>query len=82
MTALRRETHVAPQKSQLTYVYLSMVASGDVEPCAPLRALLVKKSSKSQSGVLVRKAAHQTLKCERWASHTHAHADSLVRLRR
>jgi hypothetical protein len=31
-----------------------MVASGDCAPCPALRALLVKKSSKSQSGVLAR----------------------------
>jgi hypothetical protein len=54
MTALRRATKISPQKSQLTFVYLSMVATGAVPPCPSLRALLVKKSSKSQSGVLVR----------------------------
>jgi hypothetical protein len=54
MTALRRATKISPQKSQLTFVYLSMVASGAVPPCPSLRALLVKKQSKSQSGVLVR----------------------------
>lgn len=54
MTSLRRSTKRCPQKSALTSVYLSMVAAGRVPPQPQLRALLVKKSSKSQSGVLVR----------------------------
>ena len=56
MTALRRATKLTPQKSALTSVYLSMVAAKRVAPQPLLRALLVKKSSKSQSGVLVRRA--------------------------
>lgn len=55
MTALRRATKVTPQKSQVTAVYLAMLAAGRVEACPELRSLLVKKSSKSQSGVLVRR---------------------------
>ena len=54
MAALRRATKRSPQKSALTSVYLAMVAAGRVAPQPQLRALLVKKSSKSQSGVLVR----------------------------
>jgi len=54
MTALRRATKRSPQKSALTSVYLAMVAAGRVPPQPQLRALLVKKGSKSQSGVLVR----------------------------
>ena len=54
MTALRRATKLTPQKSALTSVYLSMVAARRVAPQPLLRSLLVKKSSKSQSGVLVR----------------------------
>ena len=54
MAALRRATKLTPQKSALTSVYLAMVAAGRLQPQPQLRALLVKKSSKSQSGVLVR----------------------------
>ena len=45
---------MTPQKAQLLAVYHAEVASKGVEPCQELQALLVKKSSKSQSGVLVR----------------------------
>ena len=62
MTALRRKTKVTPQKAQLTAVYMSMLAAGRVPPSPALRALLVKKQSKSQSGVLVRlRTASHTL---------------------
>ena len=55
MTALRRSTKCTPAKAQLTAVYVAMVARGEVPPSPSLRALLVKKQSKSQSGVLVRR---------------------------
>lgn len=53
--ALRRATNVTPQKAQLLAIYHSLLAQGALQPCPDLQALLVKKSSKSQSGVLVRR---------------------------
>ena len=52
-TTLRKATRIAPQKSQVMMVYLQMVSAGEVQPCRELQALLVKKPSKSESGVLV-----------------------------
>ena len=79
MTALRRATKRCPQKSALTSVYLSMVASGRVPPQPQLRALLVKKSSKSQSGVLVSPSCG--VLCHATAS-AHAHSADAWRARR
>lgn len=53
-STLRKATRIAPQKSQVTMVYLQMVAAGEVAADRELQALLVKKRSKSESGVLVR----------------------------
>lgn len=53
---LRRETKVTPHKNQLTAVLAQMTAGGEVPHTPWLQALLVKKSSKSQSGVLARSA--------------------------
>ena len=55
--ALRRATSVTPQKAQLLAVYHSLLAPGELQASPDLQALLVKKSSKSQSGVLVRRSA-------------------------
>lgn len=41
------------RKAQLLHAYHSLVGRGEMEPCPKLQQLLVKKSSKSQSGVLV-----------------------------
>ena len=41
------------RKAQLLYTYSKLVGEGTLVPCAQLASLLVKKSSKSQSGVLV-----------------------------
>jgi hypothetical protein len=73
MAALRRATKRSPQKSALTSVYLAMVAAGRVAPQPQLRALLVKKSSKSQSGVLVR-PSHASCNSVRFAAQSRAHA--------
>lgn len=52
---------MTPQKSQLLHVYATLLARGAVGPHPALQQLLVKKSSKSQSGVLVRLEAHRRL---------------------
>lgn len=52
---------MTPQKAQLLAVYQSLVATGKLQACPELHALLVKKSSKSQSGVLVRAPSCVTL---------------------
>eukprot|EP00967_Tisochrysis_lutea_P104507 scaffold158659_cov33-Tisochrysis_lutea.AAC.3 len=41
------------RKAQLLHAYNSLLGQGEIEPCPQLQQLLVKKSSKSQSGVLV-----------------------------
>jgi hypothetical protein len=41
------------RKAQIMHVYNLLVHSGEIAACPPLRRLLVKKSTKSQSGVLV-----------------------------
>lgn len=54
--ALRRSAKrygVTPRKSQLLHVYCTLVASGDLPEHPGLRQALVKKHSKSESGVLV-----------------------------
>lgn len=52
---LRRATHVTPQKAQLHAVLLRLVGAGALPLAPALQALLVKKGSKSQSGVLARR---------------------------
>ena len=42
-----------PRKSQLLHIYNKLVADGVLEPQPQLKKALVKKQSKSQSGVLV-----------------------------
>ena len=49
----RKKRKCTFRKAQLLYAYSKLVGEGALAPCAPLAALLVKKSSKSQSGVLV-----------------------------
>jgi hypothetical protein len=54
--ALRRSSQqhgVTPRKSQLLHVYSTLVSSGDLREAPGLRQALVKKHSKSESGVLV-----------------------------
>ena len=51
--AIRQRFKRIPKKSQLLHVYLGLVSQGKVAPHAPMQDLLVKKSGKSQSGVLV-----------------------------
>ncbi len=52
---MRRRFKYCARKSQLLHVYNSMIAQGMIAPDNPqlLRTVLVKKASKSQSGVLV-----------------------------
>ena len=49
----RKKRKCTFRKAQLLYTYSKLVGEGTLEPCAKLASLLVKKSSKSQSGVLV-----------------------------
>ena len=50
---LRREHKQTPKKSKLLHVYNILVADGEIEEDKGLARSLVKKSSKSTSGVLV-----------------------------
>ena len=49
----RKEHKITFRKSSLLHVYHRLVGLGEIEPSEQLSSLLVKKSSKSQSGVLV-----------------------------
>ena len=49
----RKKRKCSYRKAQLLYVYSKLVGEGTLAPCPELAGLLVKKSSKSQSGVLV-----------------------------
>ena len=49
----RKRRKCAFRKAQLLYAYQRLVGEGTMEACPQLASLLVKKSSKSQSGVLV-----------------------------
>ena len=49
----RKKRKCTFRKAQLLYAYGKLVGEGTLAPCAQLASLLVKKSSKSQSGVLV-----------------------------
>eukprot|EP00965_Chrysotila_dentata_P036621 1219028-Pleurochrysis_carterae.AAC.6 len=53
LLAERKKRHCSFRKAQLLHVYMALVARGDIAPSPSLQRLLVKKSSKSQSGVLV-----------------------------
>ena len=49
----RKEHHTTFRKAALLHAYTMLVGRGELDACASLHGLLVKKSSKSQSGVLV-----------------------------
>tara|TARA_B110001452_G_scaffold69458_1_gene56030 strand:+ start:2274 stop:4409 length:2136 start_codon:yes stop_codon:yes gene_type:complete len=49
----RKRRKCAFRKAQLLYAYQRLVGQGTLDACPQLASLLVKKSSKSQSGVLV-----------------------------
>ncbi len=49
----RRELHMTPKKSKLLHVYHVLVSEGSLAADAKLQKCLVKKSGKSESGVLV-----------------------------
>ena len=49
----RKEHKITFRKASLHHVYHRLVGLGEIEPTEQLSSLLVKKSSKSQSGVLV-----------------------------
>ncbi|KOO22907.1 histone acetyltransferase-like protein [Chrysochromulina tobinii] len=49
----RKEHKITFRKASLLHVYHRLVGLGEIEPSEQLSSLLVKKSSKSQSGVLV-----------------------------
>ena len=49
----RRELHMTPKKSKLLHVYHVLVAEGSLPADAKLQSCLIKKSGKSESGVLV-----------------------------
>ena len=49
----RKKRKCSYRKAQLLYAYSKLVGEGTLAPCPELAGLLVKKSSKSQSGVLV-----------------------------
>lgn len=49
----RRHWKRSPRKTALLHVYQRMVGSGEIAECKALAQFLVKKSAKSQSGVLV-----------------------------
>eukprot|EP00308_Calcidiscus_leptoporus_P021320 CAMPEP_0119361664 /NCGR_PEP_ID=MMETSP1334-20130426/8920_1 /TAXON_ID=127549 /ORGANISM="Calcidiscus leptoporus, Strain RCC1130" /LENGTH=662 /DNA_ID=CAMNT_0007376737 /DNA_START=32 /DNA_END=2020 /DNA_ORIENTATION=+ len=53
LLAQRKKRHVSFRKAQLLYVYNSLISRGELTERPLLQRLLVKKSSKSQSGVLV-----------------------------
>ena len=53
LAVLRRRHRFMPRKASLLHVYRQLVGAGELAPCAALEPLLVKKSAKSQSGVLV-----------------------------
>lgn len=53
MHLMRREYKMTAKKSELLHVYNTMVATEEIERNAVLRKLLQKKTSKSESGVLV-----------------------------
>jgi hypothetical protein len=49
----RKLLHMTPRKSKLLHVYNVLAAEGSIEKSEALRKCMVKKSSKSSSGVLV-----------------------------
>ena len=53
LNAARKEFKMAPRKSELLQVYLGLVSRGELPVSEGLRKALVKKASKSKSGVLV-----------------------------
>ena len=53
LLAQRKRLRASFRKSSLLHVYHMLVGRGELAPCEPVAKLLVKKSSKSQSGVLV-----------------------------
>ena len=53
LCAIRKRNHLSFRKAQLLHAYRSLIGRGEAESSPVMLQLLVKKSSKSQSGVLV-----------------------------